>query len=450
MPDGRSTTRRRLLQLLGTASVGSVAGCSEATGPATEPSPGDTPSPTRNPTATATETPTRTATETPRENPDTIFVSPDGADSNSGTRESPLETIQTAIDLAQPGETVFLEAGVHTAGDPERPVGITRRAGEPDNPITITGPPEAIVRGPPVDRSTKSIFHVTHSHIHIVGMTLDGLTVPDAIGDHTKYRQQIASCSPPTWQDSYPDYLTDVRIKPRAIGNARGKLVNAWRTNNLEIGEFEVIGPAGVDYYSGDNDGYVLGAVVSLGRSSNNFGTSHYPWEGPDESHNIHVHHIASLDRHAHTELVKLHAGNYDVTIEYCTDTGGNTRSGVFLPGAQTTVRWCELENGQRDGVSVFVPPMKENDSYEQFKQIPDDRFPGKNNSIHGNRLLDNERRAIAFSSPDWFDGGPDQQKIVCGNEFNGQTDGTPGESCPDSVPEGDGVGYLGGDSPWA
>jgi hypothetical protein len=243
--------------------------------------------------------------------------------------------------------------------------------------------------------------------------------------------------------------LTDIKIKPDAVGNARTKLINAWRTNDLEIGEFEVIGPAGVDFFYGDREGWVLGAVVSLGRSSNNFGTDWYPWEGPDESHDIHIHHIASLDDHEHTELVTLHSGIYDTTIEYCTDVSHNTRSGVHMPSAMTTIRWCELQNGQRDGVSVYVPPMKENGSYEQFKTLPETRFPGRNNSLYGNRLLDNAKYAISFSSPDWFDGGPDQQPVICGNEYNGETQGTPGSECSEDTPAGDGIGHTGGDSPW-
>lgn len=380
---------------------------------------------------------------------DTIVVAPEGSDSNPGTRDQPLETIQFAIDRAQPGDTVALEPGVHTSGEPDQPVGMTKRAGDPDEPITITGPPEAVVRGPPVDSSSQPIFLINHSHVHLEGMTLDGLTVPDADGDSTRYRNQIVGCSPPTWQDSHPDYLTDVWIKPRAVGNARTKLINAWRTNDLEIGGFEVIGPAGVDYVDGDADGSALGAVVSLGRSSNNFDTSHYPWDGPDESHGIHVHHIANLDGHEHTELVKLHAGNHDITIEYCTDRGGNSRSGVFLPGAQTTVRWCELTNGERAGVSVYVPPMKENGSFEQFDQLPPDRHPGTNNAIYGNHLLDNEGPAIAFSSPEWFNGGPNQQRDLCGNEIDRMSPGAPDQPCPSSLPTGEGIGHTGGDSPW-
>lgn len=395
--------------------------------------------------ATATDTDTATGTATPRSGSDTIVVSPDGADSNSGTPDAPVGSVQEALDRARPGTTVSLTSGIHTQGDPDRPVGITRRPGTAERPIRIVGPRDAVVRGPRAERSSKPLIHVTHSHVTLEGMTLDGLTDPHRPDDHRWYRPQLVDCSPPTWQDSHPDYLADVTIAPRAVGNARGKLVSSWRTNGLEIGGFEVVGPAGVEYFLGEADGYALGAVVSLGRSSNNFGTSWYPWEGPDESHDIRVHHVLQRAGHAHTELVKFHAGNYDATVEYCTDTGATTRSAVRLAAGQSTVRWCVLSNSPRNGVRVAVPAMRENDADDAFSELPEERFPGRNNAIYGNRLVGHDEGAIGFSSPEWFDTGPEYQETICGNETGSGTDAP----CSEAVPDGDGTGHAGGESPW-
>jgi len=444
--------RRRQFLTLTTGGFGLLAGCQSdsesATKTATETEAGSpTASASQTPTEPdrKTETPTETPTDTPREQPNTIVVDPAGSDDNPGTSAEPVGSIQEALDRAEPGTTISLRAGVHTNGDPERPVGITRRGGKPDAPIRITGPPEAVVRGPPIELSSKPVFHIVHSHVHLDGMTLTGLTKPSEAHTHRWYRNKLVNCSPPTWENSYPDYLTGVTIKPSAVGGARGKLISAYRTNDLEIGEFEVIGPAGIDWFVGDKRGYALGAIVSLGRSSNNFGTASYPWEGPDESHDIHVHHIANRDGYQHTELVKLHSGNHDVTVEYCTDTGGLTRSGIHMPGAQSTVRWSVLTESPRNGVSVYVPPMKERGSYEAFSTIPDERFPGRNNEIYGNKLLDNGEGAIGFSSPEWFENSQGDQLTICGNTTDDGIDRT----CPESVPQSDKIGYTGGDSPW-
>lgn len=440
--------RRQFLEL-GVLGSALVAGCTEGRQPTTagadEPPPTTTAS-TRSPTATAS--PTRT--ETPREHPDTLFVAPDGSDANPGTAVEPLESIQAALDAVRPGETIRLRPGVHTAGNPKQPVGITKRGGEHGEPITISGPPEAVVRGPPIEGSPNPLLVIAHSHVHLVGMTLDGLTVPSEADDPTRYRAGVVDCSPPTWQASFPDYLRDVKVTPRRVGNARGKLISAWRTNALEIGGFEVIGPAGTGFFMGEQSGHVLGAVISLGRSANNFGTDHYPWTGPDESHDIHVHHIAHLAGHAHTELVKLHGGNHDVTVEYCTDLGGNSRSSVLLPAGDCTIRWCDLRDAGKAGIHVFVPPMKENGAYEAFASIPEERYPGRNNAIYGNRLLNHAGGAIGFSSPEWFDGGPSAQRVLCGNEITGEAQGDPTRACPDDIPTGEGIGHTGGDGPWS
>lgn len=42
-----------------------------------------------------------------------IYVAPDGSDSNSGTIEAPLESIQQAQTLASPGDTVYIRGGMY-------------------------------------------------------------------------------------------------------------------------------------------------------------------------------------------------------------------------------------------------------------------------------------------------------------------------------------------------
>lgn len=450
--------RRRLLRAIGTGGVAGLAGC--ASGSDNDATPAETAAETTTRESVAGGTtrtdaaPTETATpETEPADADSFafVVDPTGSDQNEGSESAPLESVQEAIDRADPGDTIYLAAGVHTSGDPDEPVGITRRAGEPDNPITIAGPREAIVRGPPVEQSTKPLFHITHSHVHLTGMTLNGLTNPDGARDPRWYRQGLVNCAPPTWQESFPDYLSGVKILPRAAGNARAKLISTYRTNHLEIGNFEVIGPAGVDWIYGDKEGYVLGSFVSIGRSPNNFGTAWYPWEDPDQSHDIHIHHIANLDGYAHTELVEPHGGNYGMTIEYCTSLGGGSRFGIAMSGAQSTIRWCRIQDRDGGGIVIRTPPYRENWSEwaDTFERLPEDRFPGVNNSVYGNQLLNIAGRSFTIRSPDWFENGPGEQRFLCGNELDEEGDENLDKSCPDSVPEGDGIGHTGGDSPW-
>lgn len=438
-------SRRRFIQLAGSSS-GAIAGCAAQS----EPTPNSgTPSDTPEPTGAVT-TSTGRPTNTPRAEPDTIFVDNSaGSDTDEGTPDTPVESIQEGLNRANPGQTVYVLPGRYT-GTTE-----TVRDGSPGDPITITGPPEAVVRPAP-NEPDRWGFNINHSHIHLTGLTFDGYADENPSNDPDAYGMNAIVAKPPVHESSYPDYLTDVKIKPHAIGNTRRRHVNTYRVNHLEIGEFEIIGPAGLAFTLAETDEYHIGAIIATGRSSNNFGTDAYPWDGPDESHDIHIHHVANLEGYDHTEFVKTHAGNYDVTVEYCTNLGGSGRrdspgtgASVQLVAGRSTVRWNVLNGGDEHGVMVYVPSMKENDAYEAFESIPEERFAGVNNAIYGNEMRDNGERAISYSSPDWIDNGPDAQAVVCGNEVNGHTDGTPDDSCPSDVPESDPIGYLGGKSPF-
>ena len=54
------------------------------------------------------------------------------ADKNTGTEQSPLKTIQAAVDKAQAGDTIYLKAGLY-----EEPVHISK-SGEYNAPITLS------------------------------------------------------------------------------------------------------------------------------------------------------------------------------------------------------------------------------------------------------------------------------------------------------------------------
>jgi hypothetical protein len=45
---------------------------------------------------------------------DSIYVSPTGSSSGSGSITSPLNSIQSAVDLAKPGDTIYLRGGTYS------------------------------------------------------------------------------------------------------------------------------------------------------------------------------------------------------------------------------------------------------------------------------------------------------------------------------------------------
>lgn len=417
---------RRKFLALSTSGIGAIAGCNTLeTG--------------------SVPTSTRTRTESVETDADTIFIGPDGSNTNDGSKNAPLESIQNGIDRAKPGETVYVLPGRY------REQLHSSRPGQPNEPITLTGPREAVLR-PPHDKLGNGIIKIVHDHFHLTGLTFNGLADPVNPKDPSSYANSLINCRP------FPDrkFIRDIKLKPHAVGNARSGFISSIRTVNLEVGEFEVVGPAGVKYLYSDEWGHV-GEVVSLGVSHDNLNDDWYQWDDPDQSHDVHVHHILNRGGYPHTELVEAHQGMYDVTIEYCTDLGGSgkykinpnkppsSEAAMSLRGAQCTLRWCIIRNGLGAGVHVGSSEIQ---NMDEFRELPEDRFPGTNNSVYGNRLLDLKGLAVAFQSEildTGFDNGPDVQNVICGNEYNGRTMAEPGNACPDCVPESETIGHTGG-----
>ena len=85
----------------------------------------------------------------------------------------------------------------------------------------------------------------------------------------------------------------------------------------MEIGEFNVIGPAGLQYLLGSQQGW-FGEIVYLGTF---LGDMHrYDGIGIDQPNGIHGHQIDNSAGHPHSELVDAKLRTHDRTIEYCTD----------------------------------------------------------------------------------------------------------------------------------
>lgn len=424
---------RRGFLTLGTAGIGLFAGCSEQ-------SPVGTPVETERPTATPTTT-AESSDETPAERSDTLVVAP----SNPGTDEAPLGSVQAAVDRAKPGQTVYVKPGVY----PEHVE--TKRAGEPGNPITITGPPDAVLRHRGVEGKKDWGLVIGHSHVHLTGLTLDGLRNPAAPDRRRSYGWMNVACLPGGIdrvvhpEDFEPGtYLRDVKITPHAVGNTRGMAIHPILTNELEVGEFRLHGPVGLDYLEFDQYGHV-GEVVYLGVPSG--GEMRVTHGELDRSHDVHVHHVDASAGHGHIELVDVKIGCHDVTIEYCTSVNArlpsdNDNAGVVhLGGRDVTFRWNRIESAAFNAVHVG--------NYGKYRaSIPHPNAPeaGTDNEIYGNEFVGSGADAVIYT----HETSEEEQTLVCGNRVTGGTEGTPGTQCPDSIPEGDGVGHTGGASPWA
>lgn len=401
MPRGRPLTRRESLALLGVAGISGLAGCTGGQD---------------------------------RDDRSVYYVGPDGAYGNPGSEDQPLDRIQLAIERAHPGDTVEVLPGEYQE-ELE-----TVRSGEPDAPISITGPTDAVVRAP---QGTSDLIRVEHSHVHLEGLTLTGLADPEAADAVDSYAGNITEMTPPTDSD---EYLRDLVFRPDRIGHVRRALVSLIRCREVDIGTFQVIGGAGARSYVGDVEGHNA-EVVYVGTAPANLSQDWYPWDEPDFSRDVRVHHVDASRGVAHTELVDVKLGSHDVTVEYCTSVGArlptdnDNGSAVHIGGTDVTFRWNRIEDAAHHAIDVgnYGP-------YNEHVPHPDAPDAGRENRIYGNELVGSGALAINFTE----EIDPDDQRVVCGNVVDTETEGRPATSCPSDVPSGDGVGHLGGDSPWS
>ncbi|QLH82019.1 hypothetical protein [Halosimplex pelagicum] len=331
---------------------------------------------------------------------------------------SPSDSIQSAIDQAQAGDTIYVEPGTYEENLE------TVRSGDPGAPIEITGPADAVYVGGGDARS----FEIMHSHIHVTGLTLDGLHDPDNPGALSSYRDKMIYAEP-----NSSTYLEDLVISPHGAGNTFGECIRLSMTRDSEVGDFEVIGATGREHYGpGSVDGS-NGEVVYLGTSPSQIDES--PHNGNvDETRNIYVHHIDNSAGHAHSELVNTKEGTRNILVEYCTDRNAVYPEGgeMNIQGQETVVRYCDLQDG--DGAAVRLGWSTSDED------APD---AGTMNSVYYNTLRNNDGAAIKLPKSN---AGASEQDHLCGNDWNGSTDDTPGSSCASDLPTSSEWGADGGD----
>ncbi|RKR88262.1 uncharacterized protein DUF1565 [Micromonospora pisi] len=140
-----------------------------------------------NPTPTATGSPSPTGQPTPTLPPttapptDLLVVATFGDDTSAGTLDHPLRTIQRAVDLAQPGDTIAIRGGSYAptsnirithSGTAAAPITLTRYGNEP---VLIDG--EQMPHTPaPLDGSIpnaeRGAIHMAASYWRLVGLEI--------------------------------------------------------------------------------------------------------------------------------------------------------------------------------------------------------------------------------------------------------------------------------------
>ncbi len=378
----------------------------------------------------------------------TIHVKPDGGFLNSGAEDDPLGSIDRAINVADPGDTVYVHPGTYVES-----VQI-HDGGTAEDPITLTGPPEAILKPP--EGSETACVKIDGSYVHLTGLTVDGLHNPDEPRNPDSYHpDKLISIN--SGADDSDTYLTGLVVSPHRIGNASQSLINSVQFRDSTIGGFKVIGPAGARWLFDDTEGH-NGEIVYLGTAADNRVERGY--DEYDRTRNIRVHHIDNSEGHPHAELVDCKEGVSNVTIEYCTDAGGIQSddspfaSAIILNGFDCTVRWNIIQDAEGSGIEIGPWGTMSNPAHLGEPETAFERRFGTGHAIYGNVFTGNVLDAIDFLRESKVPGRetnprPEDQRMICENLVDAYSDGDPDTVCDSDRPSTDGVGHLGGESPW-
>lgn len=112
---------------------------------------------------------------------DTYYVAPNGDDSRLGSdKANPLASIQKALTLAQPGDTIELADGEYLQNFH------SVRNGKASAPIAVKGSSKAVIKG---DDSYNRVVEITHDYLHLEGFRIDGQV--GTSGTKSDYRDKL-------------------------------------------------------------------------------------------------------------------------------------------------------------------------------------------------------------------------------------------------------------------
>lgn len=313
----------------------------------------------------------------------TYYVSPGGDDAQSGiAAETSVKTIQKAIDMAQPGDTVMLAAGEYPQDM------ISRRNGTADAPITITGPKTAVVRGAGADR----VIEINHHYHTLNGFTVDGLA-GSVYHDKLIYVLGKEARKP----------LVGLKITNMTVKNSGGECIRLrYFVTGAEIAH-NTIGACGAfDFIQ--NAGGKNGEGIYVGTSSKQWNDGKNPTNDPDETKGNVIHHNTINTQG--NECVDIKEGATGNIVEYNTCTGQrDAESGGFdSRGSNNTFRYNSVKGSLGVGIR-FGGWLVNGIQY------------GKGNDAYGNAIEDNKAGAFKFET------GP--QGKICENALKTNAGGS-------------------------
>lgn len=312
--------------------------------------------------------------------PHHYYVAPQGNDDASGA--SPMTafaTLQHALDLVQPGDTIHLLPGDYFENV------VSQVDGRVDAPITIMGPVDAVLHGA---GAASAAFYLTHSYYTLTGFTMDGL-----YGDPTQkegYTQKLLYVQ----GEGIKQGVTGLRVLTMHFQNAGGECLRLRyfaQKNEIAYSTFTTCGLLDFAFAEGGKNG----EAIYIGTSSTQWDDEKNPTADPDESSANWVHHNV-IDTQGN-ECVEIKEGASANLIEYNTCTGqlDPDSGGIGARGDRNLIRYNVLFGNVGAGVRLGGHAV-------------DGVQYGVQNEVYGNRFLHNVAGGITIAV------GP--QGRICGN----------------------------------
>ncbi len=306
----------------------------------------------------------------------TIFVHPKGNDKSENTLSTPFATIQQAVNVAQPGDTILLMQGEYLQDVS------TIRDGLQNKPIRITGMPGAIVKG----GGKTSIFDIQHSYIELNNFSIDGLF--SSSNQATAFRKKLIYI-----KGIENKGITGIKLLYMNIKNARDECIRIkYQAVKNEVA-YSHISYCGIqDYQFDDGKENHNGEAIYIGTAPEQIAEGKNPTNEIDQSNQNWIHHNI-IESHG-SECIDVKEGSSFNIIEHnsCKYTKDLNVGGISIRGNNNTVRYNHVVSNLGAGIRLGGDTV----------------LDGINNEVYGNYLHDNQNGGLKIMRK--------PQSRVCGN----------------------------------
>lgn len=305
-----------------------------------------------------------------------IYVAPSGSDRNSGTSsDSPMQTIQSAIDKAQPGDTINLAPGTYLQDF------VTKTDGIQNKPITITGSADAVIKG----NGKARIIEVNHSNIIINGFTVNGLWGKG--NSKIDYRDKLIYVQ----GKGNNSGVEGLKITNMYFINAGGECLRLrYYAKNNEIAN-NTIKNCGIYNFKFGGMKNKNGEGIYIGTAPEQLNDGKNPTNTTDESTNNWIHHNKINTQGNECVETKEGSGQNIIESNECTEQKDPNSAGISIRSNNNIVRFNRIT--KTDGSGIRIGGDTTND--------------GINNQVIGNNI-NNTGGGIKFQAK--------EQQQVCGN----------------------------------